>query len=223
MNANWIESLWLVTDDLCLRWLVTLLHFLWQGATIGAVAIIGTWLLRFRSASSRYVLNVVAMASLPFCVTLTFSLVGMPDSWPRIYVKGETVRTVLESSVFETVETLPRVDPIALDSAAKPVSNGLPDELYAAQAHVAAQEAGHLTEGVIGSRLTVRIAPLFVMAYVVGVLACLMRLVAAVWGGRQLRKMANPVDDPRLLELIAEQSRRVGLRVKPVVVYCEKS
>ena len=43
-----------------------------------------------------------------------------------------------------------------------------------------------------------------------------------VWGGHRLRRSAIPVRDERLLARIREQASRIGLKVAPVVAYCER-
>ncbi len=70
--------------------------------------------------------------------------------------------------------------------------------------------------------MAARFAPLLVIAYFAGALIFLLRLSAALWGGHRLRTASRPVEDTSLLEIIADQSRRVGLKLTPVVAYCEK-
>ncbi len=50
----------------------------------------------------------------------------------------------------------------------------------------------------------------------------LIRLAIALWGGHRLRAISKPVSDSALLELIRTQAQRIGLKLVPVVAYCER-
>jgi len=68
----------LLGKDLSLRWVITLLHFLWQGTVVGLVAVVVGSLLRNASASTRYSLYSMALLSLPLCVAVTFVFIKVP-------------------------------------------------------------------------------------------------------------------------------------------------
>ncbi len=79
--ADRFESLVsLLGDDVSVRWLITLLHFLWQGAVVGGLVAIAGRLLRGASARPRYALYSAALVSLPVCVAVTFCVVDVPAS-----------------------------------------------------------------------------------------------------------------------------------------------
>ena len=73
------DSWFLLNDVVSLRWMLTLLHFLWQGAVIGVVVVVVAKLLRHMSASLRYGLYLFALLSLPCCVALTFCVIDVPE------------------------------------------------------------------------------------------------------------------------------------------------
>ena len=50
----------------------------------------------------------------------------------------------------------------------------------------------------------------------------IMRLAAALWGGQNLRRTSVAIADQRLLALVSQQAERIGLKVAPVVAYCEQ-
>lgn len=68
----------LLGEELSLRWIITLLHFLWQGTVVGLVAAVVGSLLRYASASIRYSLFSMALLSLPLCVAVTFIFIKVP-------------------------------------------------------------------------------------------------------------------------------------------------
>ncbi|PYK13092.1 MAG: hypothetical protein DME65_02730, partial [Verrucomicrobia bacterium] len=65
-------------------------------------------------------------------------------------------------------------------------------------------------------------APYAVGVYLLGVLAMFLRLSCGVVAVRQLRRSAQPICDPQLLSLIRRQAHQIGLKVVPVVAYCER-
>jgi len=68
-------------SEISIRWGLTLLHFLWQAAIIGLLALFAARLLRSQSASVRYWLNAAALLACPICVAWTFAVVNVPASW----------------------------------------------------------------------------------------------------------------------------------------------
>ena len=68
----------LLGEELSLRWIITLLHFLWQGTVLGLVAAVVGSLLQNASASIRYSLYSMALLSLPLCVAVTFVFIKVP-------------------------------------------------------------------------------------------------------------------------------------------------
>ena len=58
--------------------------------------------------------------------------------------------------------------------------------------------------------------------YSAGVVCFLIRLGIALRGGQRLRAISRPMSDSVLLELVRDQAKRIGLRIVPVVAYCER-
>ncbi|MDA1232617.1 MAG: M56 family metallopeptidase, partial [Planctomycetota bacterium] len=67
-----------------------------------------------------------------------------------------------------------------------------------------------------------RLAPWITGCYVIGAFCFLLRLTIALWGGHRLRTTEERLTDSRLIELITVEARKVGLRLVPVVAYCER-
>ncbi|MGE5194729.1 MAG: M56 family metallopeptidase, partial [Deltaproteobacteria bacterium] len=61
------------------------------------------------------------------------------------------------------------------------------------------------------------------LCYLSGAMCMLLRLLAALGGGERLRLAGTPVRDVALIDLLAEQSRRLGLRAVPLLRICERT
>ena len=227
--ADRFESLMLLLgDDVSIRWLITLLHFLWQGAVIGGVAAVAGRLMRGASAQLRYAGYSAALLSLPVCVAVTFCLVDVPASPqppapPEIVVQQPVMppapapqpasqpAPMVVATPMETVEM-----PDAPVPSEPVVQDAAPTNTVAV-AHDAPESVSHASPAILS-----RAAPWITAAYAIGVICFLLRLFAALWGGRRLQARTTPVTDVKLLKLIAEQADRVKLKCVPVVAYCER-
>jgi beta-lactamase regulating signal transducer with metallopeptidase domain len=222
MADRFASLLSLFGDEVSIRWLITLLHFLWQGAVVGGVVAIAGRLLRGASARSRYASYSPALLSLPVCVAVTFCVVDVPAS-------------LQSSSQLESPADIP-ARPSALPSQATAITAAVqmetaeatdapvPSERVVTGAATIKVVADDNSESLSRSSLAMlsRAAPWIVVAYVVGVACFLLRLLTALWGGHRLRTPTARVTDARLLKLIADQADRVKLKCVPVVAYCER-
>lgn len=217
----------LLGHELLSRIALTLMHFLWQGVAIGAVAAIAAFVLRRSSASSRYALYTVALLCLPTCVAITFATVETPGAWRDF---GAEVAGQAGSRLISKAPGVP-TDEIASSDLPQPNTF---DDLHSPSVHndrLASNEPV-ATEGqaaVLDKRadatsppLLARLSPAIVLAYVAGASLFLLRLLAGTWGGHRLRVASTPIDNPTLLKLVAEQSRKVGLRIIPAVAVCDR-
>jgi beta-lactamase regulating signal transducer with metallopeptidase domain len=203
----------LLGDDVSVRWLITLLHFLWQGVVVGVVVAIVAGLLHRASARARYALYSASLLSLPVCVVVTFCVVDLPvclqsgsqlESPANVPVKSSALRSQAETAA---ASDSPASDPSVVRNAAtmKAVAGGN------------SQSALHSLLAMLS-----RAAPWIAATYVVGVAFFLLRLSTAFWNGHCLRTRTLRVTDAKLLMLIADQSHRVKLKCVPVVAYCER-
>ncbi len=213
----------LLSGDLSLRWIITLLHFLWQGTVVCLVAASVGSLMRNASASMRHAFFSAALLSLPICVAVTFALVRVPNE--------------LQTA---TLPLLVSVEPIDARQEAIPQTSLLPgppgsvaasqrgeklldqksdvDRLAISNTPVETQDA---TSGKFLRSLSPFATWAFV-AYAFGVGYLLLRLAVALWGGQRLRANSKLLTDSVLLESIQVQVIRIGLRIVPVVAYCER-
>ncbi|HQX52015.1 MAG TPA: M56 family metallopeptidase, partial [Planctomycetaceae bacterium] len=230
MSDSMVDSLFLLDSEMSLRWTITLLHFLWQGCVIGLVAVIISQLLGHHAASIRYWLNVIALLACPICVAATFSLVTVPESLlasnitdaagPETAGQFSDENAPYSSDVPYPILTPPMSDEAALQSSstgAEPAASLLtanaPPEMSPSTT-----EASSLHANVEWYR---GIATWATGAYGIGVVCFLLRLSIALWGGNRLRANSVPLADSALLALVRDQAQRIGLRLVPVVAYCE--
>ena len=211
--ANSFESLMsLLGDDVSVRWLITLLHFLWQGAVIGVGIVIVGGFLRGESARPRYAMYSAALLSLPVCVAVTFCVVDVPANLQSSFqpggLTGIPARSSANSSQAPAITTAgfketaeatktPMAGPLVVSDAVamKPVT----DDNSESPPHVPLAMLSHA-------------APWIVAAYVVGVVCFLSRLLTALWGGYRLRARTTRVTDVKLLRLIGDQADRMRLK-----------
>jgi beta-lactamase regulating signal transducer with metallopeptidase domain/WD40 repeat protein len=213
---------WIVDHSLSTRLTLALLHFLWQGCVGGMLVAIGGWVLHGVSARARYSLNVAVMLAMGACLPTTFFLlertVGIerptfvasdrslqPAATPRAEIAGAVAEEAssIEHSVM--AETVSEIGIMATD-----------------RAPAGAMSSAWLRSSRWNSETLVAFSPWIAVLYLTGVGLVLARLLRGVWGGYRLRKLAQLVDDPKLLEMVRQQASRLGLIVAPRVAWCER-
>ncbi|MES2790828.1 MAG: M56 family metallopeptidase [Planctomycetota bacterium] len=206
-------------QSVCFAITQTLLHFLWEGLVIGLC----TWMMArcFRRANAqvRYGIYAASLASMTFCVPVTFAVVSQSTTaftnslaaGGSLTTRNSTLRPPnLEAAFPAGVEAIPTAGP----------EIGSPKLILAP-----AVETADMVLATRESRFSnwLRMAsPYTASIYLLGVALMLVRLCCALWGGHRLRRIATPVRDPRLLLQIREQAQRIGLRFVPIVAYCER-
>ena len=204
-------------DQICLRWLNTLLHFVWQGAAIGVLVLMSERLPHFKTAAARYALLSLALVSMPLLVVATFLVVA-----PKVpLVAPLTVTTarsepgdfaplsslVSTSASAPTTVSFPEVAKASKGQGPlKPIVDDRSQPVAAAESNVLVQQAARIV----------------LAAYVVGACFFLLRLVGALLGGHRLRLSSRQITDSSIQEIVLAESNRVGLKFVPVVSYCSR-
>ena len=208
-----------------IRWGLTLLHFLWQGAIIGLLALVAARLLRNHSASVRYWLNAVALLACPICVAWTFATVEVPETWQATsdqhnQESRNAIAVPMEASHADSLVDVPypKLDPTEAVSSTDAASVRFD---AATTTPATAPVAIEIKTSTTSEWMPV-VARWIAILYAVGVVCFLVRLAIALWGGHRLRAISTPVSDSALLELIGTQAHRIGLKLVPVVAYCER-
>lgn len=237
-----MNKLLLLDDSFSLRFVQTLLHFLWQGTAIAVVAFALDRMLQRGTARTKYALHVAAMLAMVSCLPLTFAFIDTPAGNVEQF-DADQARAALEPvSVRSDVVMVPRLpfepvedsitdhralqnDQSALRVELETDLAGSPllldtDEISSASsdssttAEIAAVQTGR-------SKLAI-VSPFVTLTYLMCVAGMILRLTIGVWGGHQLRRASVSVTDAKLLDSIARQAKRIGLRLVPAIAYCEQ-
>lgn len=100
--------------EFCLRLVLTLGHFLWQGALIGLIGLAAGRVLRKRSIRLKYAVDLVALTAMPACAVVTFSLLRVDFD----------VRDDLERSSIDVAVV---TDPVTQNPVGKELSSDRPE------------------------------------------------------------------------------------------------
>lgn len=226
MSDFTVDALFLLNSEMSLRWMITMLHFLWQGCVIGTVATSVSFLLKNNAASLRYWVHAIALLACPVFVAATFSLVTVPES--LLGGRGVEIDSAVasESSAGGVLPAdVPNPAFTLTDSATQ--SPVLPEMVASTSGVVASRVVktptiAEATPSDVNADWYRTIATWAMVAYVIGVVCFLLRLSVALWGGQRLRANSIPLSDTALLALVRAQAQRIGLRLVPVVAYCER-
>jgi protocatechuate 3,4-dioxygenase beta subunit len=215
-------------DSICIRLTETLLHFLWQGLAIGLCTLALVRLCRTATARTRYAIHAASLALMALCLPVAFALTHAPEPRQIELVTVSVAEPALSDSVGapEPISSAPSAEArVVMDRApsmqtaevgsAFPVV--VPVQEPAAEIAITPAASESLFEHAIRSA-----SPYAAGAYLLGVVLMLVRLCSALWGGHRLRRCAVPICDPWLLSQIRRQAARIGLKVVPVVAYCER-
>lgn len=227
--SDLLLDLWpLPSENLSLRWVLTLLHFLWQGCVIGlAVFVVGS-MLRDASASVRYWLYSLALVSLPICVALTFLCIrvssGVQFAPPSIQIEmADESKATLPNGVAQA-NVLPAMphqgivpSPTTAQMNQHQSMNGNASSIDSVQPESSAESTAEAIFHWLSP-----LAPWAFIAYAVGVACFVMRFIAALWGGKRLRADSTPLVDSALLERVRANAKQIGLQFVPVIAYAER-
>ncbi|HWB12620.1 MAG TPA: M56 family metallopeptidase [Pirellulales bacterium] len=227
MNAPaWLD------ESFSVRFVQTLLHFLWQGTLIALAAAVAERLLAHRSAQAKYVLHVLALAAMAGCLPMTFGLTAAsPEagSNPAPEQRGAAPTHISASTEMGAMlktrqgESARSGDPVPVPAEGldEPARDPTRAPSTAATRDLAATRIAAEVDAPPRWRLSA-IANYVTVAYLLCVLVLVLRLAKGIWGGQKLRAAATPVTDAQLLAAIARQAKRIGSRAVPAVAYCQR-
>ena len=222
----------LVDRAICVRLTETLLHFVWEGLVIGLGTMVAAWLFRTATAKTGYTIHAIAFVLLALSAPITFLLIDSPSdrsiNGRDVGGNGGSISALSKpmSQVVSIADAQPKISSAQVEPSvtARPAS----DEMLSVAMEPAKKESFDTRDAALQSgdsgfqSIVQRCAPYATTVYLLGVIAMLGRLCFALWGGHRLRRSAIPVRDERLLARIREQASRIGLKVAPVVAYCER-
>ena len=231
------------------RLVLSLGHFLWQGVAVAAAAFLAARLAG-RSARARYLIYLSALSVMGLAPVLTFLILGNQSAStdraavaPRSRAAAPSVGIVAAATddpratggaattpplwADELGTQLPRSE----DSGAPEAPAHGPSMPRAGRAmpapgsppsiSAAAREGVPLPAAAQGRWR--RYAPRLAAAYFAGVALMLARLLLALSGARRLRKLAAPVTDRELLNVLQAVCRHLGMHRLPAMAACAQA
>lgn len=189
------------------RLVLTLAHFLWQGAAVFALTLTLLAVMRRTRAQARYLMLVGLFAVMATCPPMTFVLLEPAPAQMALHSESTVAGEGEESRAWKSGAMAASS---GMATAAGPVSAD-PDN---AGKRVARNEEQNWVSAMLS-----RGAPYALAAYLLGTAVMLARLLLAVYGGRRLVQLSKPVGEAVVLESFSRQTRLLGLRLTPGVAY----
>ncbi len=213
-----------IDESFSLKLVVTLIHFVWQGAAVGLIVVVAGWLLKRAAAQVRYSLNVAAMLLMVVCLPVTFAFVDVRQdagAVSQLTMAGsgtpdhELLTAGGSPSAFASPADLATPPMFTSDTKIEPDNRSL---------YTVPSQSAETTESTLSQALAWLIwaAPYVTAVYFLGVALMMLRLSTALWGGHKLRRASSPVDDDSLLMMVQRQARGIGLKIAPAVAFCEQ-
>lgn len=178
---------------------LSLAHFLWQGTIVVLAALLVGAVLRQVSSHAQYAAQLVGLLLLPAVFVATLAWYGSQ----QVDIAPAADAADLASAI-ETVE--------ATDAGTTPVFLLPPEGLSVTEG-----SAWNLSRAAATAE---RYSPLVSGAYLTVVALMALRLALALCGANRLARESAPIDEASLLESLARQCRRLGMRTIPAVAYC---
>jgi uncharacterized protein (TIGR03435 family) len=168
----------------------TLVHFLWQGAAIGVIAVVLLWVLRDRSPQTRYAVACAALVAMLAAPPIT---AGVLSSWIR--------------------RTAPAVPAAAVGAPAD--ANAIPDAASIITNLVAARSVSSTDVAAASGRAWL---PLIVLLWLAGVAALLLRLLGGWWRIHRLHRASRVAAPSMWTDAAARLAATLGLSHRVHVV-----
>ncbi len=225
-----------IDEVLCVRLMMTLAHFLWQGAAVGLAALLAGLLLKRTSASTRYLVLLGALLVMAACPPVTFLLLKgnaqaevsaaapQPAAAGQGNVAGHAARRPAWPGLRRSgpwSDEIPQ--PAVIPAPAADVTSPQIQPVLAPTADCPPAAPTGWRAVLLDRQKWLQCAPYVVAAYAAGVAVTLGRLVLGLFGGGRLRRRSRPVDDPGLLAALGRQARVLGLHVTPAIAYCGRA
>lgn len=193
-------------QTLCQRWVITLLHFLWQGTLIGGAVVLMNRHMCQRSAATRYRLLCLVLFGIPLCVAITFSMLRVPSH---------------EGASYANRAIFPADSTSRSNFAQKSIGNLVENSISSAEASPAMSTTQTRFGFEDRSMLWAILFPWLIVGYLMGVGYFFARLLISMWGGHRLRNDSVAIEEPSMITLVNELARQAELKLAPIVAWCD--
>lgn len=193
---------------------LALLHFVWQGAVVAVIALPIASAIRRLSPRAEYTVQLAALLLMPIAflgtigwLCLQRGIAGDVEDSATVAAAAAPITVVSAPAAVHSVEKFQATPPAV--TADINAADNLPP--------ASATQPVDAIQAAINRWL--HYSPWGAALYFAGVLFMLLRLLLGLGGARRLARCALPIDDDRLLALVARQCRRLGLHAAPLVAY----
>jgi len=203
-----------LSSPVCTRIVLTFVHFLWQGVALAVLGRLLVWAAARHSARLRYGIYVVSLLSMVLSVFVTYGLLDVSVVSEPPALSLEPAR-ILNDSVAIDHAPIPTWTgahgsrPIPATTDPSPIKQEKPQQATSAKDPPPPFDWHQCVPYTMG-------------LYCLGALILLLRLVLGLTGGQRLRKLASPVDNPSILQILRQQSQRIGLATVPAIALCKQ-
>src|SRR5262245_62168025 len=173
----------LLSPDVCIRLTQSLVHFLWQGFSIGLAVWVVDRLSARASSRFRYAASVAAMLAMLACVPATYISLGYLTREAAELTGGPVSPQAAETAASAAIEGTVKV--AAVDATIE--GAGPTDVGQVVAASGAAHGPSNSGSWQALHSITARLAPYATLVYLLGVVFMLARLAVALWSGHRLR------------------------------------
>lgn len=188
-----------------------LLHTLWQGLVIGLILYAALRTIPAAQSRRRYRLGIAALLAVVVCWLGTFSILRYEPQRP-----GIDVSRVGSPAAPAPAAPRPSTAPDHTRAAAtEPVPERAPVEAKQPEPAVTSEAAVQKAARPAPPDERVDLHPWLMGAWLIGVVVMTGRLFSAMAGAAKLKRCAEDITDPALLELLAELCREMRIR-RPV-------
>jgi beta-lactamase regulating signal transducer with metallopeptidase domain len=181
-----------LAPQFCVWLTLALVHFLWQGLLVAALACAAAWWLRKSSPERRHRVYAAALALMLACFPATFGLAYLLDTADP---GGAARASAAGRNAAPGVHSTGAADPVA---------------------------GFGISEAPGSVSAVPQLARWTTAAYLLGVCIMFGRLLLAWRGGWRMRRDALPLDDPALLAAVKRLAEQLGLAAAPLVAYCDR-
>ena len=210
-----------IDSDFAARLVLTLGHFLWQGLTAGGLVWIAVLAVRRRAgALARYRLYAAALLMMAACPVATFLWLSAEAPQPSASrARVAVTNSDRPDADHQQKERSAPVKSRPLHVSQRPGSESDPRQ-NSETAEAAGMSSGRAVPPPVEDFDWRRFAPLLAGLYLAGVVIMLVRLALGLRGGRRLRRSAEPVREPAVLEVLSRRASALGLRFVPALAWC---
>ena len=232
--VDWIQN------DAAFLLVQSLVHCLWEGIVLVAIAGVVAIVIRRRSSQAKYVLWFAVLGVMIVCVPANlFILSALRTPVVSNRVPADEISTDEESAFDEHAIVLvespsvlseedalgvaPSVDiPVFPETLPAESASRLPEQDGRFSGNDAVREISESATVSPASGLWARITPYATSAYAAGVILMFLRLFSALYGGRRLRAVARPITEDPIAGFVSRHGHRLKKRFTPIVAFCER-